>query len=58
MRRVRHRTSRSRVRNTTAFARRTSSFTGTKRMPGRRAASRIASASAASSFRRSTKGSA
>src|SRR4051794_5744083 len=53
---VRCRTSRSRARNTTVFACCASSFTGTKRIPGRCAASQIASASATSFFCRLTKG--
>jgi hypothetical protein len=53
---VRWRTSRSRARNTTPLACCASSFTGTKRMFGRCAASQIASALAMSFFCRFTNG--
>src|SRR4051812_46762882 len=53
---VRWRTSKSRVRNTTAAACACSLFTATKRMVGRWAASQIASASAMSFFWRLTNG--
>jgi hypothetical protein len=53
---VRWRTRRSRARNITARACCASVFTATKRIVGRAAASAIASASAASFFRRLTNG--